>query len=75
MGWRDDPELEKALRYLCHGVGSNEEVFAALLAMPDPDRIALARELLMGTGRVVAVEMPVVSVSDVAVVTAGPFNP
>lgn len=27
---------------------------AALLAMPDADRIALARELLAGTGRVVA---------------------
>jgi predicted esterase len=46
MGWRDDGDLEKALRDLTHGVGSNEEVFAALLAMPAPDRLALARELL-----------------------------
>jgi hypothetical protein len=57
MGWRDDADLEKALRYLTHGVGSNEEVFAALLAMPPADRIALARELLAGTGRVVAREV------------------
>lgn len=54
MGWREDAELHKALRYLCHGVGSNEEVFAALLSMPAPARIAFARELLAGTGRVVA---------------------
>lgn len=54
MAWRDDPELGKALRYLCHGVGSYEEVFAALLAMPDEAKVALARELLKGTGRVVA---------------------
>jgi hypothetical protein len=63
MGWRDE---------LTGVVGANVEddrlggyyvdypsIAADLLAMPPADRIALARELLAGTGRVVAREVEV----------------
>ena len=53
MGWRE--ALEEQLWALCDGC--RIEVRSSLFAMPTPDRIALARELLEGTGRVVAREL------------------
>lgn len=53
MGWRE--RLDVILKNCWEGVGcTDEERDAALLDMPPADRIALARELLEGTGRVVA---------------------
>ena len=46
MGWRD--ELDARTWHIAALIPDR------LLAMPVPDRIALARELLAGTGRVVA---------------------
>ena len=54
MGWRD---WMRNHVIAAHGVNpsvTEPDLAAALLAMPTPDRIALARELLVGTGRVVA---------------------
>lgn len=49
MGWRD--RLDVILKDCWEGIGCSDEARdAALLAMPPADRIALARELLEGTG-------------------------
>ena len=42
-----------------HGQDNTGWICRDILAMPAPDRIALARELLEGTGRVVARDVPV----------------
>ena len=66
MGWRssytrilerDEPD---GITY-----AALKRVEAAMLSMPHPDRIALARELLEGTGRVVArdVDAPEIATS------------
>lgn len=55
MGWRE--RMVEAAEAADPGYGGciNEgELAEGVLAMPEPDRIALARELLAGTGRVVA---------------------
>lgn len=50
MGWRD--LLEAAAEEVDFGTMEYDGPAQLLLAMPAPDRIALARELLAGTGRV-----------------------
>lgn len=53
MGWRE--AIQAVLVDVSFGSrGGGNWMAKTLLAMPDPDRIALARELLAGTGRVVA---------------------
>ena len=53
MGWRE--EFANTFDVLRNGqLGTTEDALAWLLSLPPADRIALARELLQGTGRVVA---------------------
>lgn len=69
MGWRDKLAKTLADEQNDNGDGTRSDVYyppnpklaawaeRALRAMPAPDRIGLARELLAGTGRVVAREV------------------
>lgn len=70
MGWRKVLAQTLADAQNDNGDGTRSDVYyppnpraaawveTALRAMPAPDRIALARELLAGTGRVVARDVP-----------------
>jgi hypothetical protein len=57
MGWQERLEtaIDAAMDGDCHTTVNVDLVGHYLLTMPTPDRIALARELLEGTGRVVAI--------------------
>jgi hypothetical protein len=50
MGWRDTVATVKGWDGMTLGTDAAKRVADALAAMPAPDRIALARELLAGTG-------------------------
>lgn len=58
MGWREElyHVVSSNIERDYHDGGSivdHDAIAVDLITMPDPDRIALARELLEGTGRVV----------------------
>lgn len=77
MGWRDEKSgyvsetrggaaLERVARDYDSDadLGDGDWLLARLMEEPPADRIALARELLAGTGRVVAREVAIIAAKD-----------